>query len=233
MAEHPNATLAREMTDAFDRGDMAALDRFIDDDVVWHEIGRSEPRRGKAALAAAAAADYTITGALHDVLANDEHTIALVEATATRNGRTRTYRTAEIYHIRNGRVVERWAFSDDTAAIAAFFAYGQAKAAHQDGAGPPGSACELRCADQRRETGVIPGSVHVPLSVLYWRLDPASGFDDPRLSDPARHVVLLCADGYSSSLAAATLKDLGFARATDVVGGVTGWKAAGLPLELP
>ena len=73
----------------------------------------------------------------------------------------------------------------------------------------------------------------MPLSVLYWRLDPASGFDDPRLSDPARHVVLLCADGYSSSLAAATLQDLGFARATDVVGGVTGWKAAGLPLELP
>ena len=92
---------------------------------------------------------------------------------------------------------------------------------------------DLRCADQRRETGVVPGSVHVPLSVLYWRLDPASGFDDPRLSDPARHVVLLCADGYSSSLAAATLQDLGFARATDVIGGVTGWKAAGLPLERP
>jgi rhodanese-related sulfurtransferase len=90
---------------------------------------------------------------------------------------------------------------------------------------------DLRCPDQRRETGVVPGSVHVPLSVLYWRLDPASGFDDPSLSDPARHVVLLCADGYSSSLAAATLQDLGFSRATDVVGGITGWKAAGLPLE--
>ena len=122
MAEHPNATLAREMTDAFDRGDMAALDRFIADDVVWHEIGRSEPRRGKAALAAAAAADYTITGSLHDVLANNAHTIAMVEATATRGGRTLTYRTAEIYHIRDGKVVERWAFSDDTAAITAFFA---------------------------------------------------------------------------------------------------------------
>jgi len=122
VAEHPNATLAREMTDAFDRGDMAALDRFIADDVVWHEIGRAEPRRGKAALAAMAEADYTITGTLHDVVAGDEHTIALVEATATRGGRTLTYRTAEIYHIRNGKVVERWAFSDDTAAITAFFA---------------------------------------------------------------------------------------------------------------
>ncbi len=87
MAEHPNATLARELTDALNRGDMAALDRLIADDVVWHEIGRSEPRRGKAALAATAAADYSITGTLHDVVANDEHTIALVEASATRGGK--------------------------------------------------------------------------------------------------------------------------------------------------
>ena len=47
--------------------------------------------------------------------------IALVEATAIRNGKTLTYRTAEIYHIRNGKITERWAFSDDTAAITAFF----------------------------------------------------------------------------------------------------------------
>ena len=122
MAEHPNATLARELTDAFDRGDMAALDRFLADDVVWHEIGRAEPRRGKAALAAMAAADYTITGELHDVLASDGHAIALIEATAIRGGKSLTYRTAEIYHVRDGKVVERWAFSDDTAAITAFFA---------------------------------------------------------------------------------------------------------------
>ena len=122
MAEHPNATLARELMDALNRGDMAALDRLIADDVVWHEIGRSEPRRGKAALAATTAADYRITGTLHDVVANDAHTIAMVEASATRNGKSLTYRTAEIYHVRNGKVVERWAFSDDTAAITAFFA---------------------------------------------------------------------------------------------------------------
>jgi len=90
---------------------------------------------------------------------------------------------------------------------------------------------DTRCADQRRERGIIPDSVHVPLSVLFWRLDPASRFDDPRLSDPTRQVVLVCADGYSSSLAAATLQDLGFARATDVVGGFAAWAAAGLPLE--
>lgn len=90
---------------------------------------------------------------------------------------------------------------------------------------------DTRCADERRERGIIPGSVHVPLSVLFWRLDPASGFDDPQLSDPTRQVVLLCADGYSSGLAAATLQDLGFARATDMVGGFAAWAAAGLPLE--
>lgn len=103
----------------------------------------------------------------------------------------------------------------------------EAEAALREGA----ILIDTRCADQRRERGSIPGSVHVPLSVLFWRLDPASGFDDPRLSDPTRRVVLLCADGYSSSLAAATLQDLGFARATDVVGGFAAWAAAGLPLE--
>ena len=90
---------------------------------------------------------------------------------------------------------------------------------------------DLRCADQRRESGIVPGSVPVPLSVLFWRLDPTSGFDDPRLSDLTRRFILLCADGYSSSLAAATLRDLGFDHATDVVGGVTAWAAAGLPME--
>lgn len=90
---------------------------------------------------------------------------------------------------------------------------------------------DTRCAEQRRETGVIPGSVHVPLSVLYWRLDPASGFDDSRLADPERQVILVCAHGYSSSLAAATLQDLGFTRATDIDGGFEAWQAAGLPIE--
>jgi rhodanese-related sulfurtransferase len=104
---------------------------------------------------------------------------------------------------------------------------GAVVAALADGA----TVIDLRCSDQRRKTGVIPGSVHVPWSVLYWRLDPSSGYDDPRLSDPERTVILVCADGYSSSLAAATLRDLGFIHATDVVGGFAGWAAAGLPVE--
>ena len=90
---------------------------------------------------------------------------------------------------------------------------------------------DTRCAELRREAGVVPGSVHVPLSILYWRVDPASGHDDPRLSDPAAWIVLLCAHGYSSSVAAAMLRDLGFDRATDIVGGFEAWAAAGLPVE--
>jgi rhodanese-related sulfurtransferase len=90
---------------------------------------------------------------------------------------------------------------------------------------------DTRCGEDRRETGVIPGSVHVPLSVLFWRLDPDSGYDDPALSDPERPVVLICAHGYSSSLAAATLLDLGFASVADVIGGFEAWSATGLPVE--
>jgi rhodanese-related sulfurtransferase len=90
---------------------------------------------------------------------------------------------------------------------------------------------DTRCAELRRDDGVIPGAVHVPLSVLYWRLDPASGFEDPALADPDRRVILMCAHGYSSSIAAATLRQLGFSRATDVIGGFEGWQAAGLPVE--
>jgi rhodanese-related sulfurtransferase len=89
---------------------------------------------------------------------------------------------------------------------------------------------DTRCAELRRVDGIIPGSVHVPLSVLFWRLDPASEFSDGNLADPSRQVILVCAHGYSSSLAAATLHALGFRRATDVVGGFEAWAASGLPV---
>jgi ketosteroid isomerase-like protein len=122
MSEHPNATLARRMTEAMDAGDTATAASFLADDVVWHEIGRSEPRHGKAELATMMGeVDYTITATAHDIVANDDHTVLLADAVGTRNGRTLHYRVAEIYHIRDGKIVERWAFSDDTAAITDFF----------------------------------------------------------------------------------------------------------------
>ena len=90
---------------------------------------------------------------------------------------------------------------------------------------------DTRCAEDRRTNGTIAGSVHIPLSVLFWRLDPSSDDHDPALSDPSRPVVLVCAHGYSSSLAAATLRDIGFASVADVIGGFDAWAAVGLPVE--
>lgn len=89
---------------------------------------------------------------------------------------------------------------------------------------------DTRCGDQRREHGMIPGSIHVPLSVLPWRADPESGYDDPRVSDGAAELVLVCQDGYSSTMAVATLLDLGHNRVTDIAGGFSAWRAAGLPV---
>ena len=82
MPDHPNAVLARKIDEAFSRGDMQALDGYIADDVIWHEIGRAEPRRGKVALresSGAAMGDYQITARMHDVVANDDHTVVLVD----------------------------------------------------------------------------------------------------------------------------------------------------------
>jgi rhodanese-related sulfurtransferase len=87
---------------------------------------------------------------------------------------------------------------------------------------------DLRSADERGRAGVIPGSVHVPRSVLEWRADPTCEWHDPVLT--GRRLVLVCAQGYSSSLAAASLVQLGVA-AGDLEGGFEAWVAAGLPVE--
>ena len=88
---------------------------------------------------------------------------------------------------------------------------------------------DTRSEEQRRAQGMIPGTRHHPLSVLEWRLDPTAPCRDPDVS-LEDWIVVLCAEGYSSSLAAERLQRLGFSRATDVIGGVEGWRDAGLPL---
>jgi MFS family permease len=90
---------------------------------------------------------------------------------------------------------------------------------------------DLRSSDERRRTGVIPGSIHIPRSVLEWRVDPECNFRNPAVADLDCQLVLMCGDGFSSSLAAATLRELGIRRATDLVGGFNGWKQAGLPVQ--
>jgi rhodanese-related sulfurtransferase len=90
---------------------------------------------------------------------------------------------------------------------------------------------DIRSEAQRAADGTVPGSLFFPRNVLEWRLDPASGHADPRVAGPEAEVILMCNEGYQSSLAAVTLQDLGFARATDLVGGFQAWRAAGLPVE--
>jgi rhodanese-related sulfurtransferase len=90
---------------------------------------------------------------------------------------------------------------------------------------------DIRTERQRAEHGQIPGAFWHQRNVLEWRVDPASSHADPALSgDLDARLVLVCQEGYQSSLAAATLQDLGFARATDLAGGFLAWRAAGLPV---
>ena len=88
---------------------------------------------------------------------------------------------------------------------------------------------DTRPLDQRRAQGVVPGAVVVGRNVLEWRADVTSGHADDRLA--GKDLIVMCAEGYSSSLAAATLQQIGLARATDMIGGFAAWRDAGLPVE--
>ncbi|MFN2520359.1 MAG: rhodanese-like domain-containing protein [Candidatus Limnocylindria bacterium] len=89
---------------------------------------------------------------------------------------------------------------------------------------------DTRDGDVRSRDGTIPGAIHVPLSVLEWRVDPTSEYPDPVLASSDGRFILVCEHGYSSSLAAVRLQELGFRLATDVIGGFEAWAAAGLPV---
>ena len=90
---------------------------------------------------------------------------------------------------------------------------------------------DIRPADQRVGGGDIPGATVIDRNVLEWRLAPDSEWRIEAVIGPDTRVILICNEGYSSSLAAATLKELGLTNATDVIGGFQAWKAAGLPVE--
>jgi rhodanese-related sulfurtransferase len=92
-----------------------------------------------------------------------------------------------------------------------------------------GVLIDIRPAAQRAEQGEIPGSTVIERNHLEWRLDPCS---EARLSWVCGYdhrIIVFCVDGYTSSLAAAALQDLGLHRATDVIGGFRAWTAEGLP----
>jgi rhodanese-related sulfurtransferase len=88
---------------------------------------------------------------------------------------------------------------------------------------------DVRCSGDRERDGVIPGSLHIPRTVLEWRLAPDSAWRSSHAPGVDHEVLVVCDHGYSSSLAAAVLVDLGFARAGDIVGGFAAWRRAGLP----
>jgi len=121
MPEHPNATLVRKGYEAFAKGDVAALTQLFSEALVWHVPGRSPisgEYRGRDAVFALFARTAQLSGGtfrvdLHDVLANDEHTVALVRESASRQGKQLDSRETHIFHISNGKVTEFWGFSED------------------------------------------------------------------------------------------------------------------------
>ena len=107
--------------------------------------------------------------------------------------------------------------------------YGWARTTHR-AVGRGAVLVDIRPAAQRAEHGEIPGAIVIERNVLEWRLDPRS---DARLSFTRYdlEVIVTCQEGYTSSLAAAALQDLGLLRATDLDGGFKAWQAAGLPVD--
>ena len=92
---------------------------------------------------------------------------------------------------------------------------------------------DIRSESQREADGVVPGAIWFSRNVLEWRCDPSCDARDERVGGLDRQVIVMCDEGYQSSLAAATLQQLGFARATDLAGGFQAWRAGGLPVDPP
>ena len=90
---------------------------------------------------------------------------------------------------------------------------------------------DIRTLEQRTRDGSIPGAVAVDRAVLEWRLDPTSPWRIREAAGSDIDVVLICAEGYSSSLAAASLREMGLTNVTDVIDGFEGWRSAGLPID--
>jgi uncharacterized protein len=118
---HPNEDLVRRGFTAFGTGDIATLGELFADDIVWHVGGRSPitgDYKGKelvfgflAQLAERAGGTFRLD--VHDVLANDEHVVALIKATGERQGKTLNNNAAQVFHVQGGKVTEAWFYPDD------------------------------------------------------------------------------------------------------------------------
>jgi rhodanese-related sulfurtransferase len=94
-----------------------------------------------------------------------------------------------------------------------------------------GVIVDIRSPDARELHGVIPGSLHIPRTVLEWRVAVESPWRNRYLGGVDQQLILICDHGYSSILAASNLVELGFHRASDVIGGAEAWKDSGLPIQ--
>ena len=92
---------------------------------------------------------------------------------------------------------------------------------------------DTRPSELRARDGTIPGALVIDRNVLEWRLDPSGSHHVPEIMSHDQHVILFCDEGYASSLAARSLQELGLHNATDLVGGIQAWKAAGFPIDAP
>ncbi|MEU1465373.1 rhodanese-like domain-containing protein [Streptomyces sp. NPDC005727] len=106
-----------------------------------------------------------------------------------------------------------------------------ARAAHEAARAGDALLVDIRYAALRERDGLIPGALVIERNELEWRLDPRGSHRVPAATGHDLRVVVICNEGYASSLAAASLHQLGLHRATDLVGGFQAWRAEGLPVE--
>ncbi|MBK3524431.1 sulfurtransferase [Streptomyces sp. MBT70] len=107
----------------------------------------------------------------------------------------------------------------------------EAREAHEAALAGDALLVDIRYAALRERDGLIPGAVVVERNELEWRLDPQGSHRLPEATGHDLRVVVICNEGYASSLAAASLHQLGLHRATDLVGGFQAWRTEGLPVE--
>jgi hypothetical protein len=126
---HPNEELTRTGFDAFAKGDVDTLRELTDQDAVWHVPGRNQlsgDHRGVDAILGFFAKTMELTGGtfrieVHDIVANDDHAVALFVSRGQREGRTYENRNVVVHHLRNGKLVETWLLSEDQYAADEFF----------------------------------------------------------------------------------------------------------------
>jgi uncharacterized protein len=130
MTEHPNVELTRRGYDAFAKADLATMAELIADDTTWHVLGvgplsgtyhgRDEVFGFFGRLAEETAGTFRLD--VHDVLANDEHTVALCTLSASRGSKSIEFPVANVSHIRDGKVAEFWFATTDPQASIDFWA---------------------------------------------------------------------------------------------------------------